>query len=55
MMKTYTALSAVLALMVASPLAAAPEFNVDSEPVGENGTRLWISYLADNNVTALHS
>lgn len=53
MMKTHTALSAVLALMVASPLAAAPEFNVDSEPVGENGTRLWISYLADNNVTAL--
>lgn len=44
---------AVMALMVAGPLAADPEFNVDTEAAGDNTTRIWLSYLADNNVTAL--
>lgn len=43
----------LLALMAAGPLAADPEFNVDTEAAGGNATRVWLSYLADSNVTAL--
>lgn len=53
MTKARSTLYAVMALMAAGPLAADPEFNVDTEAAGDNATRIWLSYLADNNVTAL--
>lgn len=40
-------------LALAVPALAAPEFNVDVEAAGDNRTRIWLSYLADGNVTAL--
>lgn len=53
-MKTLPlASAALLTLALAMPAAAAPEFNVDVEPVGDNGSRVWLSYLADSDVTAL--
>lgn len=53
MLKSSTRLMAVLALVAAAPAAAAPEFSVDTEPAGQDGTRVWLSYLAEGNVTAL--
>ncbi len=54
MFKSRTSLiSIALAMMAAGPLAAAPEFNVDTESADGNATRIWLSYLADSNVTAL--
>lgn len=49
----FQTLLAALALLAAGPAAAAPEFNVDTEAEAGNATRVWISYLADGNVTAL--
>lgn len=45
--------AAALTCLVALPAAASPEFNVDVEPAGDNRSRVWLSYLADSNVTAL--
>lgn len=44
----------VLLLLLASlPATAAPEFNVDIDAVGDNQSRVWLSFIADSNVTAL--
>lgn len=53
MIKSFATLGAVLALMIAGPLSAAPEFNVDTEAVGEESARVWLSYLAEGDVTAM--
>lgn len=53
MSKISITLIGLLGLAAAGPLAADPEFNVDTEAAGTNATRIWLSYLADSNVTAL--
>lgn len=52
-MKRFSHSTALLLLAFSLPVAAAPEFNVEVESAGDNRTRVWLSYLADSNVTAL--
>lgn len=44
---------AALGLALSGNALAAPEFNVDVKPAGEGRSEVWLSYLAENNVTAL--